>query len=150
VSDGKQEPRVLKNQAPRNDDKCDKCGFLLEEYKALRKEIELYIAEVRGLERYSIVAIGAVWGWLSANRIEHPVPWMIPLILSIGVGLRGLVILVHFKRISKYIYGIESAFDVNGWEHQFRASMPVRGMAWMSISTASLLVGADSSFLAGF
>jgi hypothetical protein len=92
---------TLRRSDPEIDGTCDACRFLIEEYKALRKEIELYITEARALERYRIIAIGAVWGWLSANRIEHLVAWTIPLILTIGVGFRSLVVLLYCIRLSK-------------------------------------------------
>lgn len=100
------------------DGACHKCEFLLEEYEALRKETELYITETRAVERYTIIAIGAVWAWLSANRIEHLVAWMIPLILTIGVGLRDLTVVLHFNGLNKYICRTGAAFRVKGWEHE--------------------------------
>jgi hypothetical protein len=43
-----------------NDDKT----FLLEEYRSLRKEIELYLTKSRSQERYTLIAVGAIRGWL--------------------------------------------------------------------------------------
>lgn len=94
--------------------------FLIEEYKALRKEIELYIRETRNSERYLIIATGAVWGWLSAHGIKEGIAWSIPIFLAFGVGLRSLVILAHFMQMGSHIRKIEDSFGVEGWEHKTR------------------------------
>ncbi len=42
--------------------------FQMEQYKTLRKEIESNTDEIRTLQRYSVVAIGAVWSWIATHR----------------------------------------------------------------------------------
>jgi hypothetical protein len=46
---------------------ADQDDFRLEEYKALRKEVEIYLQESRALERYVVVAVAAA---LRANMSE--------------------------------------------------------------------------------
>ena len=92
--------------------------FRLEEYKALRKEIEVYLAETRSQERYTLIAVGLIWSWLVINKQSHWVMWAIPIVVTAASGLRLIAAAVHFGNISKYIKTIERHFAVYGWEQQ--------------------------------
>jgi hypothetical protein len=93
-------------------------AFRLEEYKALRKEIEIYTQESRALERYTIVALGATWAWLIVNKVHEWVPWTIPPLLVVAVALRGLGFLAHFRHMGEYLAEVEKSFGVQGWEQK--------------------------------
>lgn len=46
--------------------------FQLEQYRAMRKEIDNNIAEVRLLQRYSLIAVAVVWSWIATNSSIAP------------------------------------------------------------------------------
>lgn len=60
--------------------------FLIEEFKALRSEIELYLAEIRRLERNTIIAVGTIWAWLLHERVTDARVWSIPIVLTLHSG----------------------------------------------------------------
>ena len=93
--------------------------FHLEEYKALRKEIEFYIAEFRSQERSVVVAVGVIWGWLVTRGEGGLLPWSIPIILTVAAAYRAHVLNKHMRLLSGYIESIEDSFGVSGWEHHF-------------------------------
>jgi hypothetical protein len=90
--------------------------FRLAEYKALRKEIEIYLSESRSLERYTIIAVGAIWGWLITNHNDNLMVWTIPVVLTVLAVGRRIGMNEHFKKLGAYIAEIESKFGVTGWE----------------------------------
>jgi hypothetical protein len=96
----------------------DERTFLLEEFKALRSEIELYLAEIRGLERNTIIAVGAIWAWLIHERVTDPLAWSIPVTLTLVIALRLIAVGLHFNDVRSRIKQIEKSFKVEGWEHR--------------------------------
>jgi sulfite exporter TauE/SafE len=99
--------------------------FQLEEYKALRKEIELYIKEAHSQELYTVIAVGVVWGWLILNHQNHWLLWAIPLIITIVSVIRMIALYRHFKIMAGYIRKTEGAFGVSGWEHRQRPPLKI-------------------------
>jgi hypothetical protein len=93
--------------------------FQLEEYKALRKEVEFYIAEFRSQERNVVIAVGVIWAWLISNHQSGYLPWFLPVLLCAAASIRSHVLNKHMRRISTYIESLEDSFGVNGWEHTF-------------------------------
>lgn len=92
--------------------------YRLEEYKALRKEIELYLTESRSQERYTLIAVWAIWAWLITNKQMSALLWSVPIILTLATSVRMWAMLRHFGNMGKYIRTLEGKFNVNGWEHQ--------------------------------
>ena len=92
--------------------------FRLEEFQSLRKEIELYLAECRSQERYTLIALGAIWAWLISNRIHNGFLWFIPVVLTLSASIRMLAMLGHFNHLGDYIKSTETVFGTEGWEHK--------------------------------
>ena len=80
-----------------NDDQT----FRLEEYKSLRKEIELYLTESRSQERYTLIAVGAIWAWLVINRLTSGLLWSVPIVLTVATSIRMIAILLHFTHMGE-------------------------------------------------
>ena len=93
--------------------------YQIEEYRALRKEIEYYIAEFRSQERNVVIAVGVIWGWLIGNHQWHYLPWLVPVLLCGAASIRSNVLNKHMGVISRYIASLEDSFGVGGWEHHF-------------------------------
>ena len=99
-----------------NDDQ----SFRLEEYKSLRKEVEIYLAESRSQERYTLIAVGAIWAWLIINRLHNGLLWSVPIVLTVATTLRMVAILKHFDHLKEYLRTLETTFGVAGWEQKKR------------------------------
>jgi hypothetical protein len=91
--------------------------YRLEEYKALRKEIELYLTESRSQERYTLIAVWVVWAWLITNKQPSGLLWSVPIILTLATSVRMIAMWKHFGIMGRYIRTLEDEFSVNGWEH---------------------------------
>jgi len=94
--------------------------FQLEEYRALRKELEIYIAEFRSQERNVVIALGVIWGWLISHQQSNWQPWLLPVILCGAASMRSVVLNIHMGLISSYIESLEKDFGLLGWEYTFR------------------------------
>jgi hypothetical protein len=90
--------------------------FHLEEFRALRGEIEFYLTESRSQERYTLIALGAIWGWLILNHFQDRFLWFIPVVLTIATTVRMVAMLGHFNNLGDYIKTIEHKFGTQGWE----------------------------------
>ncbi len=112
--------------------------FRLEEYKSLRKEIELYLTESRSQERYTLIAVGAIWAWLMINRLTSGLLWSVPIILTVAASIRMIAILQHFTHMGEYIKALEGKFTVRGWEHKPKGW--TLGAANMLLSLALLVL----------
>jgi hypothetical protein len=95
-------------------------AFQLEEYRSLRKEIEMYITESRTQERYAVIAVAAIWTWLIVNKQTSSALWILPVLATALIAFREFAIRRHFQDIKDYIKTLEGAFDVKGWEHTTR------------------------------
>lgn len=96
----------------------DQASFLLEEYKALRKEIDQHMVESRTEERYAIISAGVVWGWLMLNHKTNALLWAVPVFLTAAIFLRTRAMSKHIEQIGMYIRTLELAFQWPGWEHK--------------------------------
>ena len=94
--------------------------FQLEEYKNLRKEIEIYITESRTQERYAVLAVAAIWTWLIANHKTSGALWLVPLLPTALIAFRAVAMQRHFSDLKGYIKDLEDAFGTAGWEHRER------------------------------
>lgn len=92
--------------------------FHIEEYKALRREIEIYLHESRFQERYTIVASGLIWAWLITHRIDNGWVWSLPVWIALASSIRRLAITGHFNVMREYLKGVENFYGVKGWEHR--------------------------------
>jgi hypothetical protein len=119
------------------DEKQAEADFRLEEYKALRKEIEIYVQESRALERYAIIGVGAIWVWLIANKVHDWVPWLIPLLLTLAVAARGFSVLSQCRQLGSYLADVEKYFGVMGWE---RTRPDFSGARATNVTTMGLLI----------
>ena len=95
----------------------DQASFLIEEYKALRKEIDQHMIESRTEERYAIISSGIVWGWLILNREKNFLLWLVPVLLNTAIVFRTRAMSKHIEQIGMYIRTLEKAFHCTGWEH---------------------------------
>ena len=75
--------------------------FRLEEYKSLRKEVEIYLTESRSQERYTLIAVGAIWAWLIVNHLHTGLLWFVPVMLTLATSIRMGAILLHFDHLGK-------------------------------------------------
>lgn len=98
--------------------------FLLQEHESLRREIESTLQEQLTLERYVLVSVGALTGWILTHKVAQSysnLAWAISPIVVAFAALRALIIGGIFGDISAYMRRIETAFDlpreVGGWEH---------------------------------
>jgi hypothetical protein len=92
--------------------------FLLEEYKALRKEIEIFLAESRSLERYTIFALAILWGWLITHQIDNKAVWALPVVITSASALRRMATSRHYGELRRYIATIEDKYHIKGWENR--------------------------------
>jgi len=98
-------------------------GFLIAEYSALRREIELKLSSLRDLARYAIVSSGAIWVWLLSVRdirVSHLASF-IPLILTALLFGETLALRRSIRRLGRYILRLETHValpDHLGWETQ--------------------------------
>ena len=117
--------------------------FHVEEYKALRSEIEQGVEELRKYRRNALIAVFAVYAWLatggplrhsdllgeSAHRIFE-VAWWLPVLIPIIGFVEYLGIMMRNMHIGAYIRRIEAVYaddSLKGWEHvleQLRSEKP--------------------------
>src|ERR1700676_3420901 len=88
----------------------DQRQFHLREFDALRKEIEFTLAEFYNIQRYAIVAAGAVWAWLATRGGSLRLPWMIPVLFVACGWARQLALFEQLHKISDYILILEDKF----------------------------------------
>jgi hypothetical protein len=98
-------------------------AFIIAEYSALRREIELEIKEIGEYLRYAVVSSGAIWAWLllkSQPQISR-IGCMLPFVLSTLLLVQTVVLRKKIFILAKYIARIEQSFDLPdglGWETQ--------------------------------
>jgi len=97
--------------------------FLIEEYKALRSEIEFLSSHSRVLESSIVLGTAAIYAWVAKERpadIEKFI-WWVPVILSVLGSIREYGHKVRTFQIAEYIRQIEEYFQKDatpsGWEH---------------------------------
>jgi hypothetical protein len=94
--------------------------FHLMEYECLRREIEVVLQDTRSLEKYIVVAIGAIWAWLHSIKTADWM-WCIPCLFAILGAIRAFGINKSFGVFHMYILKLEEAYvktgAPEGWEH---------------------------------
>jgi hypothetical protein len=100
----------------------DEKDFHLKEFEGLRKEIEYSLNEFHSVQRYAILATGAVWAWLFTQNVTTWEAWGIPLLFTILGAIRQVALFEQMKTISGYIRKLEKKFcdTYLGYEHFYR------------------------------
>jgi hypothetical protein len=107
--------------------------FHLEEFKGLRKEVELLLEDYLGLERNVVVAIGASWAFLYHERLPA---WtfLIPCLFAVLGAVRAKGIMDAFGVLSGYLKKLEIAYRresvLLGWEHSHQGTGFSKGAVW--------------------
>jgi hypothetical protein len=101
-----------------------------EEYISLRKEIETLLADLSGVERNCLLAVAAVYVWLTSSettlsQFDKLVAWGVPFLLVLFSALRSYSINQHLGVIGEYVRGIEKLNKPGGetaigWETFFQ------------------------------
>jgi hypothetical protein len=119
--------------------------FHLEEFKGLRKEVELLLEDYLSLERNVVIAIGASWAFLYHERLPA---WtfLIPCLFAVLGAVRAKGIMDAFGVLSGYLKKIEIAYRregvLRGWEHDHQGTGFAKGAFWfwLILIAATVLV----------
>ena len=98
--------------------------FISKEYEALRREMDEAVKETRVLERYALLATGAIWSWLIGTSGYELAKWLPAFIVGF-LGFRALALTSHIDFLGKYFAKVEKAFPLPsglGFEQQFEGS----------------------------
>jgi hypothetical protein len=125
--------------------------FYLEEYKALRKQVEIMLEEEWKRAQYVVLGLAAVWVWLlTTTHDEHPVPipravwWVVPAFVYFAGLLHELGAFGMVGRLSGYLRRLEKEFGVYGWERYLtekgrQHAFAFRYVFWYGLGLAVLL-----------
>ena len=120
--------------------------FFLEEYRSLRHQIDQYTRDLITLERWALIASGALWSWLATTFDQSNLPAMIyfaPAVVSTLLALRSYGIYQTNSITSKYLAEIEQKFEIPadlGW-HKSRSRYRMRSLAFSGYSYWFFLCG---------
>jgi hypothetical protein len=97
--------------------------YLLREAEQLRNLYADSIKEIAMLERYTLLATGAIWSWGASQKISEYLSFLVwvPLVIQLFFGLRAWGIYQDITWIRKYLSGIETTLglpDELGWGHR--------------------------------
>lgn len=124
--------------------------FVLEEYRALRKEIELRITAAERVETITVVAIALTYGWVFAkgDTLLGQPAWFIPFGLASLGAVRCFGLVQWMWGIGQYVKVIERTIYESqplGWEWFVRPTARKRSRNALSLSAlllwCTLLVG---------
>jgi len=127
-------------------------AFVTTQYNALRREIELQIAERRKAENQILISIAAVYAWvLTRDQPLDSVLFRAALCLPVGLAclgfLRWIGIQLRTMTIGRYLNRIERRLSAEefGWEEflsDHRKKEPIRGQfeGWSEILIWVLLI----------
>ena len=130
--------------------------FYKEEYAALRKEIEMILAEHTQLRFYCVIALAAVISWNTTHTYSTwpaaCLAWIVVVAMPAVAAYSAMEKQRHLARIATYIRKIERHYldkdgAPEGWEH-FHASKTSDEKAfadkvfWCGLICFSLLVAA--------
>lgn len=129
----------------------DQHAFQLEEYKALRKEIDQHMTESRTEERYAVIASGITWGWLILNHETNWLLWAVPVLLTTAIKFRTDAMSNHIIEIGTYIKRLELAFQAKGWEHETkqRKVTKINGLITLGLLILAVVAWVYRKTLAG-
>lgn len=103
--------------------------FLVEEYKALRTQIDNHMKDLLNLEKWALTVAGIFWSWFATVGPKNP-PGLIywcPAIMSFLFGMRALGLHVMNLQVGKYIRLVENRLSVSkpdGWENFLCSERP--------------------------
>lgn len=93
-------------------------NFHIEEFKALRAEIDSRIKEGQTWESLGLTATAAVYAWLATNSFCD-FAWWIPVLFPAFGLLRHSALMVRILQIAGYIRDVEAKLSddpLTGWE----------------------------------
>ena len=135
-------------------------AFLATEFNALRREIELQVAERRKVESQTFAGLAAIYAWvLTRNPPLEPFYMKaclaIPMLFSLFGLLRWIAIMLQTMRIGDYIQSMEDKVvgEAGGWEttlRQMRKDHPIKSQleGWIEAATwCFVVVGCLSAFI---
>lgn len=132
-----------------------KCGFYLQEYQCLSREIEYRFKEISELEKYFVIAIATFYAWAFTVKTAPPqYVWLIPVVLTIAGFFRTAFYMYIIDQISIYMVEIEKKFDVfpcwegrlqerrhrKGWVHLLFSLGGTSALFWMVALASSSLI----------
>ena len=99
-------------------------------YESLRKEIDEFLKEIGTLVVTSILASGAVWGWILGNqdKVVSKGLLLVPAVLVLLAGLRAHALREGTVRVAKHLAQLERAlgFDEKlGWHIRLENDLPM-------------------------
>lgn len=100
--------------------------YLIAEYDALRREIEIEIRELGEFLRYGLLASGGIWAWL-LSRTAHviTVAYYLPLVVSVILFIETRLVLKNLMLVGAYLQNVERHFQLPhalGWEKHLQAT----------------------------
>jgi hypothetical protein len=123
--------------------------FHLQEFDALRHEMDESVKAIWDIERYILLITGGIWAWSipQSGTAFKGVMWL-PLGLNLLFGLRALALYRHVNRISNYLLLVEKRLRADehvGWEHYFRKhtdpfTVGTAYVFWICILLASVIL----------
>jgi hypothetical protein len=108
--------------------------FQLEEFKALREEINKAVAAFQRYEQWAVLGALAVWSWLAAR--PDPLPgllgyaWFIPLAIAVATFRQVFFLVSEIRTLGSHIATIEQSFGYLGWETNLRKATPRHATFW--------------------
>jgi hypothetical protein len=113
---------------------AEAADFHVEQYKALRAEIQWMLKDYHALERNVAIVCGGVLAWLFAQKWNETwtirnLGWFIPFLLACLGSVRAVGMFKAFNIYRQYFKKIEGAFKLQpleGWDN-FLDAMPNDG-----------------------
>ena len=104
-----------------DDQKRDSNAAPLEEYKALRREIEEFLKQIAATETYAIGGIAATWAWLATHsqafdKLYFDLAWGIPFLIALLGAARSWSLYRHVTIIGEYLKEQADKLGM-GWEN---------------------------------
>jgi hypothetical protein len=146
-------PHQLSEQQTVREQQLEEAKYLnelrIEEYRALRAELDDVVKALRQLEIYTIGSIAAVYAWLATHiDVLQPgtLPWWIPLGIA-GFGLfKNRALLIQLRALNRYMQDeLEPSILVVGhrplnWYAYLRYHYP-KIFNWYDITLWGILIG---------
>jgi hypothetical protein len=127
-------------------------AFHIEQFKALRVEIDESTKEIRAVQRYVAAAVGGIWAWLATHSVKLPWwAWWMPVVLVALGFIQCAMLLREVRRLGTYIRTVENALRLSdlvtrGWEtylfeeysHNPMASVSVH-LVWLCMAVGTII-----------
>jgi hypothetical protein len=111
--------------------------FLLKEYDALMRKLDLFAQEQFTLARWAVIFTAIFWSYLA---VKQPgwlgLAYWTPAIVVVLLGMRTLSLLLAVKKVQKYLLSIESYMELPaglGWEKlkPRQKTAAIRTLCWL-------------------